>query len=245
MTENEVVTPNRAKHLERLKKKYPEKSFADDEEIFGQIGEDYDQYDQEIGRLREDEEKFGNLLRENPRTAQFIHDMANGKSPWANYVRIFGPELREMLDDPDVADQIAEAEADYVERVMKSQELDEEYAMNIEQTLQTLRDFQAERGLPDEKVDEVMAALIGIVRDGIIGKFLPETLEMMLKAVNHDEDVAIANEEGEVAGRNARITEKLRKRDQGDGLAPLGGKNNTEGNRAQGRGIFDLANEAM
>ncbi len=47
----------------------------------------------------------------------------------------------------------------------------------------------------------------------------------MLKAQNYDADVEQAQMEGEVAGRNAKIEERLRKSRKGDGTAVLDGKN--------------------
>ena len=69
---------------------------------------------------------------------------------------------------------------------------------------------------------------------------------MFVNAINHDADVANAGEEGRVAGRNDKIVEGLRKRDKGDGTAPLGGKNGGAPSQQQkSQSIFDLANEAM
>lgn len=245
MTENKAVKSNRDKHLERLQKKYPDKQFADDEAIYGQIGEDYDQYEQDLDVYKAREKELGDMFANDPRSAQFFVDMHKGNSPWASYIRLFGPEMKEMLDDPDAARQIAEAETEYLDRVAKSRELDAEYERNMEASLDVLRRFQSQQGLSDEQLDEVAAALIGIVRDGVMGKFAPETLEMILKAINHDSDVANANQEGEVAGRNARIKEQLRTGAKGDGLAPLDGKNSLEGGRKKSRGIFGFAEEAM
>ena len=79
-----------------------------------------------------------------------------------------------------------------------------------------------------------------------MGKFSRETLELFVNAINHDADVANAGEEGRVAGRNDKIVEGLRKRDKGDGTAPLGGKNGgAPSQQKKSRSIFDLANEAM
>ena len=78
-----------------------------------------------------------------------------------------------------------------------------------------------------------------------MGKILPETIEMILKALNHDADVANAQEEGEVAGRNAKIVERKRNSKKGDGITNLNGRNGTpsqRGNRQQN--IFELAHEA-
>lgn len=187
------------------------------------------------------------MFAADPRSAQFLTDMHNGNDPVLGLVRNFGVEIKDVLDDPEMQDKIAEANKDYVERVANSKKLDEEYEKNMDNTLETLRQFQSERGMTDEQIDQVVEFLLGVVRDGVMGKFSNETLDMACKALNYDADVAAAGEEGEVAGRNAKITEKLRKSNKGDGTAPLGGKNGQghSSSPQKNQSIFDLAAEAQ
>ena len=70
-----------------------------------------------------------------------------------------------------------------------------------------------------------MEFLIGIMKDGILGKFSKESIMMARNAINHDTDVEMADREGEVRGKNARIEEKLRAKRKTDGTASLAGKN--------------------
>lgn len=246
MAENNEVKSRREQQLERLRKKYPEKKFEEDEEVFGQIYDDYDQYEQELEGYRGREKTLSDMFAADPRSAQFLSDMRGGRSPWASYIRLFGPELKESLEDPATIEQIAEAEREYMERVAQSKKLDEEYEQNISATYETLRKYKEERGLSDEQIDSAMAALIGIAHDAVVGKFAPDTIDMIVKAMNYDADVATASEEGEIAGRNAKITETLRKSKQGDGTAPLGGKNGQPKPQEDMRpkSVFDLAREA-
>lgn len=246
MAENNEIKSRRERHLERLRKKYPEKRFEDDEEIYGQISDDYDTYEQELGDYRTREKALTDMFAADPRSAQFLTDMHNGTDPVIGLVRNFGVEIKDVLDDPEMQDKIAEANKEYVERVANSKKLDEEYEGNMEVTLETLRQFQSERGMSDEQIDRVVDFLLGIVRDGVMGKFSVGTLDMACKALNYEADVAAASEEGEVAGRNARITERLRRSGKGDGTAPLEGKNGQGGAPTRkGQSMFELANEAM
>ncbi len=246
MADNNEVRSRREQHLERLRKKYPEKKFEDDEAIYGQISDDYDQYEQELDGYRGREKALSDMFAADPRSAQFLTDMHNGKDPVVGLVRNFGIEIKDVLDDPEMQEKIAEANKDYVERAAKSRELDEEYEKNMDATLETLRQFQAEREMSDEEIDKVVDFLLAIVRDGVMGKFSTETLDMACKAINHDLDVAAAGEEGRVAGRNTRVIEKLRKSKEGDGTSPLGGKHDLRGGSQQTRpkSVFDLAAEA-
>lgn len=246
MADTNEVKSRRDQHLERLRKKYPEKKFEDDEEIYGQISDDYDNYEAELERYRARDKSLSDMFAADPRSAQFLTDMHNGIDPVIGLVRNFGVEIKDVLDDPEMQDKIAEANKDYVERVAKSKKLDEEYEKNMGTTLETLRQFQSERGMSDEQIDKLYELLLGIVRDGVMGKFSTETLDMASKALNYDADVATAGEEGEIAGRNAKIVEKLRKSKKGDGTAPIGGKNGQgAAPTRKEQSMFDLAKEAM
>lgn len=246
MAENNGVKSRRDQHLDRMRKKYPDKKFEDDEEIFGAISDDYDQYDQELDGYKSREKTLSDMFAADPRSAQFLTDMHQGQDPVLGLVRNFGVEIKDVLDDPEMQEKIAEANKDYVERVAKEKGLAEEYERNMEATLETLRTFQNERGLSDEQIDAVVDHILTIVRDGVVGKFAPETIEMAFKALNYDADVATASEEGEVAGRNAKIKEQLRKSNKGDGTIALAGKNGEPANaRRNNQTMFDLANEAM
>lgn len=246
MAENNEVKSRREQQLERLRKKHPEKKFEDDEEIYGQISDDYDEYEGELEGYRGREKTLADMFAADPRSAQFLTDMHNGTDPVLGLIRNFGVEIKDVLDDPEMQEKIAEANKEYVERLAKSKKLDEEYEVNLGATLETLRQYQADKGMSDEQIDKVVVFLLGIVRDGVMGKFSVETLDLACKALNYDSDVAAASEEGEVAGRNAKITEKLRKSAKGDGTAPLGGKNGDGAGRPRrSQSMFDLAAEAM
>lgn len=244
MADNEQFKTKREAQIERLRNKYPDKKFEDDDEIYGQIYDDYDQYDRELGEYRDREKTLSDMFSADPRSAQFLSDMHKGEDPVLGLVRTFGVEIKDVLDDPEMQEKIAEANREYVERVAKSKELDEEYERNMAVTLETLRRYQQEHGMTDEQIDAVIDALLRIVRDGVMGKFDVDTLDMMVKAIDHDADVDIAAEEGRIAGRNDKIVESLRKSNMGDGVSPLGGKNGYPSQRRENN-MFDLANEAM
>ena len=244
MADNNGVKSRRDQQLERMRKKYPDKKFEDDEEIYGQIYDDYDQYEQDLNGYKDREKAMSDMFAADPRSAQFLADMHNGQDPYVGLVKNFGVNIEDVLHDPKMQEQIAEANKEYVERVAKSRKLDEEYEKNMDASLETLRQFQEERGMSDDQIDEVFGALITVVRDGVMGKFSKETLAMFVNAINHDSDVASASEEGRVAGRNDKIVEGLRKRAKGDGTAPLNGKNGGAPKNKRNMDIFDFANAA-
>lgn len=154
-----------------------------------------------------------------------MNNWRNGSTPEVELMRQFGDTFKEALDDPEKLDELEAAHKEYLDRVAKSKELEDQYNQNIGASIETLDQFQADNGLSDEQTDEVMDLLNGIFHDAIVGKYSRESMEMALKAINHDEDVATADADAEVRGRNAKINETLRKRQAGDGTAPLNGRN--------------------
>lgn len=243
-TENQENKSRRSALNERLAGRYPDLDLNDDEAVSGRISDDYDDYDRQLGEYREREESLTNMFNSDPRSAQFLSSWHNGDDPAVALMRMYGEEIKERMDDPEYQEQLAAANKEYVERVAKEKDLEEQYKQNIDGSLQELETFQNENGLSDEQVDEVMAFLQGIFQDAIIGKFSRESMEMALKAINHDTDVADAEENAEVRGRNAKIDEKLRKRNAGDGTAALNGTNGRGGqSRKPSMGALDRFGE--
>ena len=231
---------------ERLKKKYPEREYADDEELFGQIGDDYDEYDNQINQYKERESRLTDLFAKDPRSAQFITDMAKGNDPWLAVIERLGIDgVTDLINDPSKQAEYAEANKKYVERLAKEKSLEEEYQKNFAESMSLLEQIQQEKQLGDETIDAAMDLVMKIANEAILGKFTAETINMALNAVNHDADVQNARTEGTVAGRNAKIQEQLRKPQGGDGQPVLAGSNNAPTRQAGKKlSIFDYADAA-
>lgn len=234
---------NRDKLLSRYKEKYPDKSYDDDEALYGQVGEDYDAYDNEIKGYKADNDKLTSMFNADPRAGTFLSKWADGGDPTMMLVEQFGDEFREALDDPSKQDQLAEANKKFLERVAKEKELEEQYQANLQESLDNLKAYQDEHGMSDEEVDEGMEKYMAIVGDAVVGKFSPENLALILGGMSHDQDVEAAAHEGEVKGRNANIKAAMR-RAGGDGAPRLAGSNNTQSERKQRRSLFDVAADA-
>lgn len=229
-TESKPVKSKREMALERMNAKYPDKDFSDEEALFGQINDDYDDFDKNLASYKEREGKFSDMFSKDPRSAKFLTDWRDGQDPAIGLVRMFGTEIKDVIDDPQRQEEIAAANKEFVERVAKEKELDETYQKNLDESLGYLEKLQKENGLSDDEIDAAMEFLVSIVKDGVMGKFTPESIDMAMKAIKHDEDVATAGYEGEVRGKNAKIKEKLRKQSKNDGTAQLDGQNGKSGN---------------
>lgn len=225
MAENETVKSKRDLTLERMRGRYPEEQFDDDEQLFGRINDDYDQYDKELAGYKEREGKFSDMFTSDPRSARLMMSWKDGDDPAVALIRLYGDDIKDAIDDPDKQEAIAQANKEYMERVAKEKEYEDQYSTNLAESLTLLEKVQQEKGLSDNQIDDAMAWFIGVAKDAMLGKFSPETIEMIIKAQHYDDDVAQAGEEGEVRGRNTKVTEELRKPMRGDGTAQLDGKN--------------------
>lgn len=238
--DNNTVKTKREMALERLSARYPDKEFADDEAVFGQIYDDYDDYDKQLNEYRGREEALSDMFAADPRSAAFFMQWKNGEDPAVNLVRMFGEEIKDAIDDPERQEAIAAANKEYLDRVTEEKGYEKQYTENLEATKAYLNELQEKEGLTDEDVDKITDFIITIVKDAVLGKFTPETIEMARKAMKYDSDVAQAAHEGEVKGRNEKIEEKLRKRSATDGTAALDGKSATvRRTNAKPMGVLD------
>ena len=147
MAENQTSTASgkskRDLFGERLKKKYPDRDYADDEALFGQINDD-----NELGQYKERESRLTDLLSKDNRAAQFIADMANGNDPWLAVIERLGIDgITDLMNDPSKQEAYAEANKKYVERLAKEKSLEEEYEKNMrEVTLPMLEKMKQRMG---------------------------------------------------------------------------------------------------
>lgn len=210
-------TPNRDKFNARMKAKYPEREFADDEELFGQIDSDYETADgnaKTIGALNE-------MLTDDPRSATFISNWREKGDPLIALIEEYGEDLVQGMLEEGNKEKIAAANQKYLERIAENKKLDDLIAKNQEESQAVVDAKKAEVG--DETVTKAMDFIKDIYINCLTGKVTSEMLDMAIQSVNHDQDVAQAQAEGEVKGRNEQIGQKVRKARQGDGVPNIGG----------------------
>jgi polyhydroxyalkanoate synthesis regulator phasin len=225
MAEDINERPNRAKFIARFKQSHPDTNIEDEETLYGVINDDYDKYDTDLNDARNREQAMVDLYTEDPRTASLLTAWKDGEDPLLYLIRNYGDEFLDALRDEERQEEFAKAYSEYLEKVAKSKEFEEQYQGNLQQSIDTLDQMVADGEISAEDCDEVIGNITNTISDGIYGKFDKETILMYLKALHHDEDVAEADYAGEVRGRNSKIEEKLRKGTQGDGTASIYGRN--------------------
>ena len=164
---NQPVKTKRDIALERMTAKHPDMDFSDKELFHNQVVEDFVDGEDRIAKYEDDERALSDMILADPRAAQILVDMRNGKDVATSLVRMFGSEIKDAIDDPERLEEMAEAQKEYMDRVTKEKEYEDMYKSNLEQTLTNIETVQKELGLTDDQVDEAMAFLQSIISDGV------------------------------------------------------------------------------
>lgn len=230
----------------RLAQKYPDKNFDNDEDLYGQIDDDYNESEKQLGEYRDREKQFGDFVQSDPRSMAFLQAWKGGKNPVLVLTELYGDEFMDYLDDPEKQEEIAEANKKYLERIASEKKFEDEYQKNLKQSIAAIDKAQSENGWDADYINNAVKSLCDIVDDAILGKISPDTLRLLANGASHDADMQTAAQEAEVRGRNAKIEEKLRKQKGGDGAPHLGGGGNAPQQKKQtkAQSIFDIANMA-
>lgn len=204
----EVAKPNRRSELVALMKEdYPDSDFADDADFYDTIYNERSRYkttEEQAAKLRE-------AFVKDPRIAGLLNFAKEGGNPITFLIENYGDDFREALEDPDKAEEFAEAHRKYQATVAKNKEMEEVSAANLQTSANNLDALQSEYKLTDEEVLDIFQTASQYALDATTNLYSKEFLSAILRAKNYDKDVEAASMEGEVRGRNERIEEKLRK----------------------------------
>jgi hypothetical protein len=228
MAESENKTPVSAREnlLSRARERYPDRTFADLgatepqegvsdlDDAINEMLEDYASrqatYDENNGRLRD-------LLVSDPSSAEFIQKWIETGDPRTALVEVFGDELG--ISEEGQA-QFKDQLDGWRERKAANDALEAEAEGNWQNSLQALEEWGNAKGLSLEEKRDVMLRLLAITFNGMENKYGAEDFDLAYNAIHHDTDVAAARQEGEVAGRNAKIAAARRDRNAAAAMPP-------------------------
>lgn len=228
---------NRDKLRDLMSKHFDGYNPDDEENNYGLLAE-------YIGRNNDQSAKLADALAKDPRLAQALADVANGKSGApAALARYFGKDFLSAEDGSPESEELNKAEEERKKEIENEKLSKKEYDDNINNSMPIITAFCDSKGYdPDEFLGNVWEGIVGPI---FTGMYTPDLLEKLDKAFNYDKDVSDAMSAGEVKGRNTKIN-KMKESD-GDGL-PKGlsdesGKKSAVPKAQQGT-ILDLAKMA-
>ena len=206
-TDNKAVVSNKQKFRDDFASRYPDIDMNDEEAYFGALNEQNEQNAQSAARLKEYEEserKLGEAFDADERNAGLFLELTKKD------------EFRKRLAEKHAADMKKSAEA---------KALNAQAEKNIGASLQAFDKVSDEMSLTDEQRADLFEKMTTLTKDLIVDKVSEDVWRMMAKGLVYDADVEQADMEGEVRGKNSRISEKLRK-EQSSALNAGGGGGN-------------------
>lgn len=258
-TENQPVKSSRERIIEKLKAIYPDKDYSSlsggtgESGVMGENGEDildetiYQTLEDLSARNEESRAKnsaLSDLFYSDPRASEFIQKWLQSGDPRAALVSTFGDDLSELSTE-EGRGKFSTDLASWREKKAENDKLSEEADANWSKSLEDLESWGNEKGLTNDQKVAVMLRLVGITANGLMNKYEPEDFNMAYKEMNFDAAVADARREGEVNGRNAKISETRKRRQEAETMPPSLNGQGGRMRQPEQKSIFGMANELV
>ena len=214
---------------ERLKKAYPDKEFASDDDVNAALMEHLDGLEGYKGTTESLHQKLADVLDAEPVIAAIINDVSRGSTFIEALSRnVDIDELKPVEGDPDYetwAKNLEQRKSSKSEREAKTKAMQE----NIDMSISEIQAFAEENGMSNTDASKFLETVDQLVSEIVDGKLTRATLAKLKKALDYDMDVQTAMQAGEVKGRNQKI-EAMRATnvERGDGLPAIASSGNME-----------------
>ncbi len=173
---------------------------------------------------KENEEQLQAMFSECPQARQFLADIAGGDDPVAGLIRLLGVDgLKAYLEDPDMADRIAEKNQEHLDDLAQEAQVREMWTANVNASLDAEEEALRQGILDEDDMNKAHESLSRKVDNYVVGLWTIDDLQDELKALNYNDDMLRTAAEAELRGRNAQIMERKQQLRQGYGLPQSGG----------------------
>ena len=164
---------------------------------------------------REQNERLATMLERDPRLAQMLVDVIDGKrNAHSAVARYFGRGFMNIDEDSPEYEEMMLADEERKNEVMRLANDRREYEANLEASMPIIESFCQERGYdPSDFMDNIWEKLIFPI---MAGKYTGEVCTALDHAITYEKDIEDAFAAGDVKGRNSNI--RRMKEDFGDGL---------------------------
>jgi len=126
----------------------------------------------------------------------------------------FGPEDFEVAseDEPD-AEAVVQAKLERKRQIAEAKKSQKEFEENSAKSEAMITEIQTEFGFDDKVKDQLIGNMAQFIQDSMKGKLNKEVVGLFLKGINFDSAVKKAQKQGEIMGKNEKITIERKKRD--------------------------------
>ena len=164
---------------------------------------------------REQNERLATMLERDPRLAQMLADVIDGKRGAHSAVaRYFGRGFMNVDENSPEFEEIMLADEERKNEMMRLANDRREYEANLEESMPVIEAFCMEKGYdPSDFMENIWEKLVFPI---MAGKYTQDVCTALDHAITYEQDVEDAFAAGDIKGRNANIMRM--KEDFGDGL---------------------------
>lgn len=206
------------KFRNRIRTARPDANYDDDDNEYYNQGNDYlDEVEEGAGRYKVLSEKLMRRFEQDPYEAQAIMDYLDGEPLVSAIRKNMGDEALQVQEGDEGWDEYQKAGEDRSAKLKAQKDLIDEINANAQASNEAFEQFVKDNNMSDEEADALWDNIQSHLQDYSKGKLSPEMFGIYRNAMNYDNDVAGAKQQGLVEGRNAKI-DATKKRMEGSGL---------------------------
>lgn len=172
------------------------------------------------------EDKVKDLIENNPTEASMLFDWINIGSLQKAMARNFDTEEREAFLEELSDDEFEEDRNEYAKKSKATKDRKSLVETNMKNSQMGAQEFVDRKGLSPEQLDEFIAFVDKVFKDIEDRNLTADNWEIFWAAYSKDNEVAEAEENGRVIGRNEQIVAKKKTRDDIKDMIPgnVGGR---------------------
>lgn len=226
LVETPEVGMKRHPLYDRMQSSYPDRDYsAGDDEYLNAANDHITNLEDYKTRNDEAVNKIVQAIESEPALGALIRDVMKGASlreAIARNVDIEG--LTAMEGDPDY-DGWSKAKQERMDRMKADQEYTNKLNTNREASMKEIEAFAQDENIPMEEAAKVLEEANSMLTDIYQGNITRKYLKILRDGIMAQADIEAARTEGEIAGKNAQIEEKIKKTKtgMGDGMPDLVG----------------------
>lgn len=209
----ESVTQPQVEHSDSILGNELKKIFGEDFDISDKFSQEL--LLQHLKVNKEQNERLAGILERDPRLAQMLMDVINGKrKAHSAMARYFGNSFMMLDEDSPEFEEIMLAEEERKDEMMRLANDRHEYEKNITESVPVIEEFCKSKGYDaSEFMDKVWESLVLPI---LAGKYTNEVCVALDHAITYEKDVEDAFVAGDIKGRNTNI--RRMKEEFGDGM---------------------------
>lgn len=204
----EIKETKREAFRRRMAEREPNLNLDDEDAYYGYMDDMVTEYDE----YRTSSDAMRKNMDHSPALAEMFVAARDEESfdPVLWMIRNKGLDLDALRDNPDYAEKVTEAHNEWLAKRAKADEINEQAAINMPKSIETIQAKAAEMGLTEEQADEIVGEIYQMGNDLTLGIIPVNIFEMLAKGKTRDADVEMAREEGIAEGLNTKVNDKLR-----------------------------------